>query len=390
VWLQLEEKQVPFRVELINMRSYGDKPDEFLAKVPGGLLPALELDGQLYTESLVIMQLIEQAFPDAPAMLPADPEGLDRANALLRLERELFRDWCGLCFRPGLGAKSAFEACMDQVDAALGETEGPWFLGGDRPSLVDLQYVSHVERMCASLPYWKGLALRRRQGDEEARWPRVAKWLEAFEERPAYLASKSDWYTHCQDIPPQYGPGQRAGDYAAYAASIDGRDGSWTLPLPPVDESPYLTDRLQPGWAAMDQGSSAVHEAAWRIVSNHGPVVRFALRGAGQVGAKAFQAPLADPYATPATGEIEADVDALLRFVTAWLLDAKPAPVDDDFASAMEAGDLEGREALAACAAYLRDRVGVPRDMSYPAARQLRAHLNWAIDTLSPPAAAKA
>ena len=30
---------------------------------------------------------------------------------------------------------------------------------------------------------------------------------------------------------------------------------------------------------------------------------------------------------------------------------------------------------------YLRDRISVPRDMCYPAARQLRAHLNWLIDT---------
>ena len=29
------------------MRCYGDKPREFLAKVPNGLLPVLEVDGQV-------------------------------------------------------------------------------------------------------------------------------------------------------------------------------------------------------------------------------------------------------------------------------------------------------------------------------------------------------
>ena len=37
---------------------------------------------------------------------------------------------------------------------------------------------------------------------------------------------------------------------------------------------------------------------------------------------------------------------------------------------------------VVASAEYLRDRVGVPRDLPFPAARQLRAHLNWLIDSL--------
>ena len=38
---------------------------------------------------------------------------------------------------------------------------------------------------------------------------------------------------------------------------------------------------------------------------------------------------------------------------------------------------------LDTCLAYLRDRVGVPRDLSPGAAAQFRAHLNWAIALLN-------
>jgi glutathione S-transferase len=37
---------------------------------------------------------------------------------------------------------------------------------------------------------------------------------------------------------------------------------------------------------------------------------------------------------------------------------------------------------VVASLAYMRDRIGVPRDMKLPAAKQLRAHLNWSIGKL--------
>ena len=40
-----------------------------------------------------------------------------------------------------LGSSSLAVCHPDQVDEALGATAGPWFLGGESPSIVDLQYV---------------------------------------------------------------------------------------------------------------------------------------------------------------------------------------------------------------------------------------------------------
>ena len=47
-----------------------------------------------------------------------------------------------------------------------------------------------------------------------------------------------------------------------------------------------------------------------------------------------------------------------------------------------EQGGADYVDGIVSSLSYLRDRIGVPRDMKLPAARQLRAHLNWAIDKI--------
>ena len=388
VWIMLEEKKIPYRIEKINMRSYGDKPREFLAKVPNGLLPAIELDGKLQTDSISIMMNLERTFtgPHHPKMWPdGDSEELERASSLMRLERQLFSDWCGLVFRPSYGQKQSrvmFEETLDVVEGQLGQVPGPFFLK-QGISIVDLQFVTHIERMLASVPYWAGFKIR--GGEGSARWPNIDAWFDAFECMPSYMASKSDYYTHVQDIPPQYGPGYDEPGSGAeqLAAIINGVDEvkGWRLPLPPLNPD----EDVEPVKPFLLKGERADRvEAAYKLTQNHAAVVKFAARGAGKRGAKRFQAPLADPYAEP-NEAYYSDVDSALRTIARVLLE----PSDNAWQQPefqLQLADTgasdEDKRAVALCLNYLKRRIGVPRDMAYPAARQLRAHLTWAENQL--------
>lgn len=309
VWMFLEEKKIPYIIEKINMRSYGEKPAAFLRIVPNGLLPAIMLDGKIQTESLDIMLNLNEIFSGEkyPSLWPSlnSPE-YQRATNLMRLERDLFSRWCNLVFRPSMGdgPLKRFEEGLDKVDSELKVTSSPWFL--EDLSIVDLTYLSHIERMLASVAFWSGVKIR-----GSGRWKAIERWFDAFEERPSYLATKSDYYTHVMDIPPQYGPGYSIAGAESFARIISGKDNHWKLPLPefqPTDLEP-ISSKINPG----DENSR--HEAAYKLIKNHDSIVKFALRGAGEPGKKRFQAPLADPFAIPNLSYYN-EMNEILKFVS--------------------------------------------------------------------------
>jgi glutathione S-transferase len=304
-----------------------------------------------------------------------------------------------------------FLDCVATVNDELLATTGPWFFDdtqrSSHPTMIDFIFVSHVERMLASCAYWKGLNLR----DPQWNFQGLTAWLEAFEKREPYLAFTSDYYTHVMDIPPQYGPGYDGGfdeDRRRLQKIILGRDGtSWNLPLPfddplqPLYKGPPLplsvldAAGLEPGAegtyescdpAAMERACRSM--AAWKLAGNGQKVAAFAARG-GPKGSKnprkSFGAQLADPYAEP-DASILPSVDAALRIVNQALLDLghQRSVPDDSIAKLLRDSVPDShRSGVASSLAYVRDRVGVPRDLPLAAARYLRAYLNWAIDALS-------
>ncbi|KAL3935339.1 MAG: hypothetical protein SGBAC_009124 [Bacillariaceae sp.] len=432
--LLVEEKQIPIKIDLVPMRSYGDKPREFLQKVPNGLLPAIEVNGQVITESSVIMELLDKWHPPEDGykpMVPQDDAGTKRYEKLARLERELFSWWCTLLFRPEMGGgggalarlmggkggggggdsmsgnMQGFMDCIKTVDAELKKTDGPWFFDNEYPTMIDFVFVSHVERMLASCAYWKGLNLR----DPKWKLDGLNNWLEAFAKREYFLAFAADHYNTIKNIPPQYGPGYGGGfidDQEKMSQNIEGKDGSWTLPLPHDDELQPLykgpplpvsvlesMDLRPDANGAYESADPVVMQkacrlmAAWKLAGNGVNIAKFASRG-GPQGArnprKTFGAELADPYAE-SDASIVSSVDVVLRIVCMALKEEEEEEEElPDSALAQvlkESVPRENVDGVLSSLVYVRDRVGVPRDLPLASARYLRAYLNWAIDSLS-------
>ena len=311
IWLWLEEKQIPYRIEKVTMFCYGEKEMWYRRKVPSGVLPAIDLDGRIITESDDILIALEKVF-GALGLGMTDPQVI----SVRRLERTLFRAWCEWLCRPASSARQEqshreqFIEVMAKVEKVLGSTSGAYFL--EEFGTADVIFTPYVERMNASLYYYKGYSLREEN-------PRMSNWFDAMESRLTYRGTQSDFHTHAHDLPPQMGGCWENGEPQMLINKAKVDHGDW-FGLPDVTYPEPINSR---------------EEALQRVIKHRHNIIR----------------------ANPADDHL---FDQALRCaLTEMMTDQVCTPPPDS--------DLALR--------YLRDRVNVPRDMSIYAAKRLRASL---------------
>jgi glutathione S-transferase len=76
--IPLKEKGLAFESVYVDLHKFEQHEPEFLAINPEGQVPVLEHDGVIVTHSSVINEYLEDAFPEAPPLRPADPAGKAR------------------------------------------------------------------------------------------------------------------------------------------------------------------------------------------------------------------------------------------------------------------------------------------------------------------------
>src|SRR5690348_11268908 len=91
--LTLYEKGLPFTRRQLNPAKFEHHEDWYKKINPNGQVPTLDHDGRIVTESTVICEYLEDAFPDAPPLRPADAHGRATMRVWTKWVDEYFC-WC--------------------------------------------------------------------------------------------------------------------------------------------------------------------------------------------------------------------------------------------------------------------------------------------------------
>jgi glutathione S-transferase len=165
VRIVLAEKGVEFETVEIDL---SDRPAWLYEKNPAGRVPVLEEDDRPLAESAVIMEFLEERYPEPP-LLPPDPADRAAVRLLIFRDHDLTGPYYALR-REEDGAAEQFDAALARLDVRLYEQD---YLGGAEYGLADIALVPWVLRARDVL----GVNLNG--------YPSLGAWLERLEERPA-------------------------------------------------------------------------------------------------------------------------------------------------------------------------------------------------------------
>jgi glutathione S-transferase len=174
VRIVLAEKSISYETVAVDLDA---RPRWIYDLNPSGRVPVLDDDGRVLPESRVIMEYLEDRFPEPP-LLPDDPMG--RARVRLLIER--FGETIGDAYyalrrdRSSPSAGNDLDGALDHLDHLL--TQQP-FLSGAEYGLADCAYVPWL--LCAEASL--SVDVRARSG--------LQGWLGRLEERPAVAAELS-------------------------------------------------------------------------------------------------------------------------------------------------------------------------------------------------------
>ena len=327
VWFALEEKEIPFETEFIDL---SNKPKWYTDLVPTTLVPAAKIEGKLVYESKNILLALEEQF--GQTLLPEDPEENAIARQLVEdAETNGFRDVVYKFLRQPpedpnelASLQVQFEAKLDELEQLLGKYPGSYFVSTF--SLVDIMYSPHLDRLAANLPVYRSYHLK-----GNPRYPRINAWFEALNQRPAYHRVKSDDITNNLLLRRRWGA-EPTGNFL------------------PLDQ-------------AYSEAIQFRAEAAERLSDNREVAIGDILKNSG------VQALVKDDDIAP----IQEAVDFHLRLLANYLIHGNETALPWGRVGGKDNADPIVSAVGAVALAYVRNRICAPRDMSAGAATAFRA-----------------